>query len=147
MKKILLACAVLVVAASGFSADLPPGRWWKRPQIVNYLALSEEQQVRLEATFRRAAPLLIDAKATVDKESVALRSELDQVSPNRENVQKVAARLGAARSQLFEREVLLFVDMRAVLSDVQWNKLRTALDRMDPAFAPQRDGAGMRKQP
>ena len=30
------------------AADLPPGKWWRRPEIVQKLELTEDQQNRLD---------------------------------------------------------------------------------------------------
>jgi hypothetical protein len=61
---------------------------------------------------------------------VALRGELDQSQLNRANIQRIAAHLSEARARLFERELGMLVDMRAVLSDQQWNRMRTELDQL-----------------
>ena len=56
MKRIALAVIIFVLASSGFAqANLPPGKWWRRPEIVQILNLSEDQQNRLEAIFRAAS--------------------------------------------------------------------------------------------
>jgi hypothetical protein len=61
-------------------------------------------------------------------------------------VQRIAARLSEARGKLFEREVMMLVDMRGVLNDPQWMKMRTFLDRMqDERGRP--NGPNPQKQP
>ena len=125
----LIAIASLALTAGAF-AQLPPGKWWRRPEIINQLSLSEEQQSRLDAIFRASAPDLIDLRSEVEKQNVILRGELDQPQLNRANIQKIAAHLNEARGRLFERELSMLVDMRAVLSDQQWNRMRAELDRL-----------------
>jgi Spy/CpxP family protein refolding chaperone len=112
------------------AADLPPGKWWRRPEVVNQLGLTEEQQSRLEGIFRTAATVLIDARADVDKLQVAIGSEIDQPQLNRANLQRLANELSTARGKLFEREIMMLADMRGVLNEQQWTKLRAHLDRM-----------------
>ena len=124
-----LVIVVTLFAASMFAADLPPGKWWRRPEIVNQLALTPDQQTRLEGIFRRSASDLIDLRATVEKQNVALRGELDQPTLDREHIRAIAARLSDARTRLFERELMMLVDMRGVLTDVQWERMRTALEQ------------------
>ena len=75
-RRFAIAIAALFVASSAFAQALPPGKWWRRPEIVQSLALSDEQQDRLEGIFRASAPDLIDLKAEVDKANIALRGEL-----------------------------------------------------------------------
>ena len=136
----------LFIGSTVMAADLPPGKWWRRPDVVRMLSLTDDQQSRLEATFRGAAADLIDLKAEVDKQSVTLRGELDQPVLNRQNVQKAGSRLNEARSRLFARELMLLVDMRAVLSDEQWKRMRAELDRMGAGKQQLRPDEGFRKR-
>jgi hypothetical protein len=117
-------------ALAASAADLPPGKWWRRPEVVQRLVLTEEQQVRLDAIFRGAANGLIDSKAEIDKIMVAIRGELDQPQLNRGNLQKLAADLSDARGRLFERELMMLIDMRGALTEQQWSTLKDHLERM-----------------
>jgi Spy/CpxP family protein refolding chaperone len=139
-RRIALALVVLAIASSAFAIDVPPGKWWRRPEVVQRLGLSEEQQTRLDGIFRGAANELIDMKGEVEKANIALRAELDQPRLDRENIRRAAARLNDARARLFTRELMMLTDMRAVLTDTQWNTMRAELDRMSPRRgAPQID--------
>jgi hypothetical protein len=128
-KTFFLAIVVAAFAASAF-AQLPPGKWWRRPDIVTQLELSVDQQERLDGIFRASASDLIDLRGAVEKENIALRGELDQPQLNRANIQRIATRLNEARGHLFQRELTMLIDMRAVLTDQQWNRLRTELDQL-----------------
>ena len=125
------AFATLLFATSVMAAELPPGRWWRQPAIVQMLGLTDEQQSRLETIFRGTANDLIDLKAEVEKSNIALRGELDRPQLDRAAIRRVATRLNDARSHLFERELMMLVDMRSVLNDTQWNRLRSELDRLN----------------
>jgi Spy/CpxP family protein refolding chaperone len=127
---VLATLATLLLASGTFAQNLPPGKWWRRPEVVSSLSLSEDQQVRLDGIFAAAANDLIDARGEADKAEIALHSELEQPQINRENIRKVVTRLNEARSRKFAREVMMLVDMRAVLTDQQWTQLRSQLDRM-----------------
>lgn len=129
MRRAALFVFLCLVTTSAF-AQLPPGKWWRRPEIVQTLSLTEEQQDRLDAIFRAAANDLIDAKAEMDKGSIALRGEIDKPQLDRAAIRAITQRINQARSRRFEREVMMLVDMRAVLTDVQWNRMRAELDRM-----------------
>ncbi|HEX9500443.1 MAG TPA: periplasmic heavy metal sensor, partial [Thermoanaerobaculia bacterium] len=120
-RRILLTLATLFVAVGAF-AQLPPGKWWRRPEIVQALNLSDEQQDRLEAIFRSSAIDLIDLKAEVDKAAIALRGELDRPQLDRAAIRRMATRLSEARGRLFDRELTMLVEMRSVLTDPQWNR-------------------------
>ena len=130
MKK-TIALSIVAISLIAFALEAqttPPGKWWRRPGIANELQLTSDQQLRLDAIFRTAANDLIDTRGEVEKLGIALRGELDQPQMNKANVQRVAQRLGEARAKLFEREVMMLVEMRSVLNDDQWTRLRAALD-------------------
>jgi hypothetical protein len=135
-KRWAFAALSLLLATATLAADLPPGKWWRRPEIVQALGLSAEQQNRLETIFRGAANELIDLRGEVEKQNIALRAELDQPQLDRRNVQRIAAKLNEARGRLFERELMMLVDMRGVLSETQWNRMRAQLERMGPNVRP-----------
>jgi hypothetical protein len=134
-KTFLIAIVIAAFAASAF-AQLPPGKWWRRPDVINRLELTADQQDKLDGIFRASASDLIDLRGAVEKENIALRGELDQAQLNRTNIQHIAGRLNEARGRLFQRELAMLVDMRAVLSDQQWNRMRTELEQLKEQAAP-----------
>ena len=139
MKRIVpIALALLTLAGAAFAADLPPGKWWRRPEIVQALGLSDDQQTKLDAIFRNSASDLIDLRGAVEKQNITLRGELDQPQLNRADIQRAAAKLSEARARLFERELMMLVDMRAVLSEPQWNRMRSELESRRPLQQQQR---------
>jgi Spy/CpxP family protein refolding chaperone len=129
VKRLLLAALALVFATSVFAQNLPPGKWWRRPEIVQSLNLAEDQQNKLEAIFRTASSDLIDLRGEVEKQNIALRGDLDQSQLDRATIRRDAQRLSDARTRLFERELMMLVDMRSVLNDSQWDRMRNQLDR------------------
>ena len=138
MKKTFFLAIVLVAFAASAFAQLPPGKWWRRPDIVTQLELTADQQEKLDTIFRASAADLIDLRGAVEKENIAMRGELDQPQLNRANIQRIAARLNEARGHLFQRELAMLVDMRGVLSDQQWNRMRAELDQLKEQGGAQR---------
>lgn len=130
MKRSIIAMVVLACAAIAQGQGIPPGKWWQHPQIIRELQLSDEQRGRLDDIFRANANELIDAKADVEKLQVAIRGELDRPQIRKAELQRIASQLSAARGKLFERELMMLVDMRSVLTEAQWTKARQHLDRM-----------------
>lgn len=138
----LLVAALLLATTFAQAQQMPPGRWWRREEVVRQLALTRDQQEKLDEVFRGAADNLIDARATVDKLQVALRGELDRAQLRRAELQRLAAQLTQARGKLFEREIMMLADMRGILNEEQWTILRTHLDRR-----PDNGGNGQRPMP
>ena len=150
-RRLILVATLLAAATLAHAQQMPPGKWWQRPEIVQQLGLTNEQKDKLDDVFRGAANGLIDAKADVEKLQVALRGELDRSQIRRAEVLRIAGQLNDARGRLFERELTMLVDMRGVLTDQQWQRVRDALDAPRERPRPMnRQGpgrGGMRPQP
>ena len=119
--------APLFAAPGAGGVNLPAGKWWRRPEVIARLHLSNEQQVRLDEVSRQSAKELIDLRAAVEKKTIDLRAELDGDYLDRERIHRAAAAVSDARARLFERELMMMVDLRAVLTAEQWDQLRAAL--------------------
>lgn len=133
-RRLVFAVALFACAALAQAQQLPPGKWWRRPELIQQLQLTADQQERLDEVFRGAANELIDTKADIDKLHVAIRGELDRPQLRKGELQRLAGQLSAARGRLFERELMMLVDMRGVLDATQWEMLRQAPppDRFEP---------------
>ena len=138
-RRFLVAAAMLACAAIAQAQQMPPGKWWHRAEVVRELQLSSEQQDRLDEIFRDAASDLIDARAAIEKLQVAIRAEIDRTQPRRQELQRVATQLSDARGRLFERELMMLLDMRGVLNEQQWRRMRAHLDRMQERPREQRE--------
>jgi hypothetical protein len=144
MRKTIL--AVLILIAIGAQAQPMPGKWWRREAIAQKLELNREQQRRLDEIFQSAAEELIDQKAQVTKLELQLRGELDRPQLRRPEIQRIASQLNTARGRLFERELMMLVDMRGVLEEEQWQKLQDMeLPRLGAPGGP--GGRGGRRPP
>ena len=145
MKRLLIFALALLLPALAEAQQLPPGKWWQRPEISKRLSLTEAQRDSLEAIFRETAPQLIDLKAEAEKKALALHEQLDNTTLNREAIERAAAAASQARARLFERELMMLVDMRAVLSDEQWNQFRRAVARHRAAAHDSADAPSHRR--
>jgi Spy/CpxP family protein refolding chaperone len=130
VKRFVFALFALLIASSTLAQNMPPGKWWRKAEISNFLNLTTDQQNKLENIWLGASNELIDLRGDVEKQNIALRIELDRPQLDRRAVQAAATRLNAARGRLFERELMMLVDMRGVLSDTQWARMRAQLDRL-----------------
>jgi len=130
-RRLALAAALMLMASAALAQiNLPPGKWWRRAEVITFLNLSPEQQDRLENVFSNSANDLIDLRGEVEKQSIALRAALDRPALDREQVRAIAQRLNEARGRQFQRQLMMLVDMRGVLTDMQWNRMRAQLDRL-----------------
>ena len=141
MKRAIFALMITMMAGAALAQDVPSmprGRWWQMPQVVKQLGITAEQQGKLDAIFQASQTDLIDLKADVDKQGVELRAMLEKPQTSRKDVLATASKLSASRGKLFEREITMLFDMRAVLSEQQWSALRMAMEERRSAAQRER---------
>jgi Spy/CpxP family protein refolding chaperone len=121
-----LALALLILAASRgerVSAQMPeapPGKWWKRPRIVQLLNLSAEQQAKLEDIFSRRRREFVDLKADVDRHQIDVEELVAKKDSDPKKVSSAVDALEQARVKLRKAATMMFLEQKDVLSATQW---------------------------
>lgn len=121
----LLAGALFVLAAASMAAqaDMPEGKWWKKPRIAREIGLTDDQSRRIEDIFVRSRPKLIDLKADLEKKQFDLQTAMENNAP-RPEVEKKLDAVENARKDLQKTRVLMLLDIKNELKPDQWEKLR-----------------------
>lgn len=117
------------LAASAQMPEVPPGKWWKRPRVVESLALTPEQQEKLEATFSKNRRAFIDLKADVEKRQLDLEELLAKKGTDSKKIADATDALEQARGRLNKARTMMIVEMKATLTDEQWKKILDARDQ------------------
>lgn len=123
MKRLLLAAAIAVAAASAISAQPFDGKWWKNPSVAADLGLTPEQTAEIEKIFVRTRSKLIDLKADLEKKQLDLQVAMDDRTVDRAAVEKKIEAVETSRSSLQKTRALMLLDMKQVLKPAQWDKL------------------------
>ncbi|QNI37580.1 Spy/CpxP family protein refolding chaperone [Edaphobacter albus] len=111
----------------GMHPDLriaPPGMWWKNPDIVQKITLSQDQQKRMDDIFQQSRLQLIDLKANVEKQEVMLEPMLSANPPDTNKVLGQIDKVASARAELEKANAKMLLGIRGVLSADQWTKLQ-----------------------
>jgi protein CpxP len=102
----------------------PPGRWWMDPALVQKLALTADQQKRIDALFQQNRLKLIDLSAALEKEEAILEPLLEADRPDEAQVLAQIDRIAQARAELEKANARMLLGFRGVLSLDQWKKLQ-----------------------
>ncbi len=127
---------------------LPRGLWWKNPAVVQQIAITPEQQKKMDDILQQSRLQLIDLKANVERQEVLLRPMLDANPPDTAQVLAQVDKLAQARADLEKSNARMLLGIRTVLTPEQWTKLQAhraeAHMRMDGAngFRGRHDGQG-----
>jgi len=130
---LLLAAALgtslgLSATARSQMPEIPPGKWWKRPAVVQKLALTADQQEKLEEIFGKNRRTFVDLKADVELKQIDAE---ELMAKKDSDPKRVAAALDAseqAKAKLRKAMALMVLDMRGVLTEKQWQQILARRD-------------------
>lgn len=134
MKEIAAVLFFSALASPVAAAELPEGKWWKRPRIAAEINLTRDQAREIESAFARSRSLLIDLKADLEKKQGDLQDALEDSSIDRSAISERVEAVENARAELQKARILMVLDMRQVLRPEQWDRLV----RMQEEFRQQR---------
>ncbi len=143
----LAVLAVLLLAVSAAPAfaqlpDMPMGKWWKRPKVVERLKIKPEQQERLDEIFGKNRRAFIDLKADVDRRAVDLDELLAKKDTEPARIVAATDSLEQAKARLGKTRTLMIVEMKGVLSDEQWQRILELRDEWRKERAEEHRGGG-----
>jgi periplasmic protein CpxP/Spy len=102
----------------------PPGRWWMDPNLVQKLALTADQQKRIDMLFQQNRLKLIDLSAGLQKEEAILEPLVEADRPDEAQVLAQIDRVAQARAELEKANARMLLAFRGVLTQEQWKKLQ-----------------------
>jgi Spy/CpxP family protein refolding chaperone len=131
VRAVVLAAACAMLAGGPAAAQMPetpPGKWWKRPRVVQLLKLSPEQQEKLEEIFARNRRGFVDFKAEVEKNQIDVEELVSKKDSDPKKVSAAVDALEQSRMKLRKSMTMMFLEQRAVLTPQQWAQF---LERRD----------------
>jgi Spy/CpxP family protein refolding chaperone len=108
--------------------EAPPGKWWKRPRIVQMLNLTVEQQAKLEDIFSRRRREFVDLKADVERRQIDVEELVAKKDSDSRKVSAAVDALEQSRLKLRKAATMMFLEQKDVLSAAQWQQV---LDRRE----------------
>ena len=103
---------------------LPPGLWWKDPDLVQRLDLTPDQQKRLDDTFSQNKVTLTGIHARLDQEQMQLQPMLDTNPVDQAKTLAEIGKIADLRAELEKAVARMLLQMRAVLTQAQWTRLQ-----------------------
>ena len=112
--------AALALPAISQMPETPPGKWWKRPRVVQMLKLTPEQQDKLEEIFARNRKAFVDLKADVEKNQIDVEDLVAKKDSDPKKVSTAIDVLEQSRSKLRKSMAMMFLEQKNVLTPQQW---------------------------
>ena len=103
---------------------IPPGMWWKNPEVISRLTLTSDQQKRMDEIFRQSRIQLVDLKASLEKEQINLEPLMNVNPPDQGKALAEISRIADLRADLEKANAKMLLGLRGVLTADQWTKMQ-----------------------
>jgi Spy/CpxP family protein refolding chaperone len=104
---------------------LPPGIWWKNPDLIQKLTLTADQQKRMDDIFQQSRIQLVHIKANLEEQQILLEPMLDANPPDSTKALAQIGRIADSRAELEKANAKMLLGIREVLTPDQWTKIQT----------------------
>jgi Spy/CpxP family protein refolding chaperone len=125
---IMVILAMLAVPLAALAQDMPMGKWWHSPKVIQDLSLSREEIGKLDRAYLDNRKNMADFKAKVEKERVELEKMIEAVKLDEAGLAAQLKNLEAARSGLSQERFNFIVETRKILGIDRFKKLRIQYD-------------------
>ena len=103
----------------------PPGIWWHNPDLVQKLALTPDQQKRMDDILQQSRLQLVDLRANVEKQELLMEPMLAANPPDTNKILAQIDHTAQARAELEKAHAKMLLGIRNILTPDQWTKLQT----------------------
>ncbi|MGO8717764.1 MAG: Spy/CpxP family protein refolding chaperone [Acidobacteriaceae bacterium] len=110
------------------------GKWWKNSELVKKLGLSDSQVQQIEKAFQDHRMQLIDLRAALEKQEVAMQPLVDAERPDEAKVTAQIDKVAQARAELEKSNAKMLLAIRRILTVEQWKQLQA--QSMGPMHGP-----------
>jgi Spy/CpxP family protein refolding chaperone len=126
VKTVMIGALVLAAGSALWARDfnLPPGKWWENPTLVERLKLTDEQQGVIRDKVFDHALKMIDLKANVERRELELSDRVERSDFDPGQVRNAFQALQQARQRLESEHFELLLAIRQILSPEQWQALQ-----------------------
>jgi Spy/CpxP family protein refolding chaperone len=99
--------------------------WWHNPDLVQKLALTPDQQKRMDDILQQSRLQLVDLRANVEKQELLMEPMLAANPPDTNKILAQIDHTAQARAELEKANAKMLLGIRNVLTPDQWTKLQT----------------------
>ena len=106
------------------SISLPPGKWWKMPQVAEKLSLTKQEQGKMDIMYLEHRRQMIDLRSQVQKERLEMEQLLDSETLNAPACMEHFKKLQEAQNKVSTERFKLLVQVRELLGLDRFQKLK-----------------------
>ena len=118
----------------------PEGRWWGNPELARKLGITAGQQAKLDDVLQQHRLRLVDLHANVQKQELMLEPLVSADQPDETRILAQIDKVAEARAGLEKANARMLLEIRRVLTQEQWQKLKAERQAETPPPARGRLG-------
>ena len=118
-----LLTTALTVGLAAAQENMPGGKWWKMPAVVQRLNLNYQEISELDESYRQSRRQMIRLKADMETEQLELQSIIEDRDMNEAAALTQYAKLDKARSELGLERFRFFLKVRTIVGHERFNTL------------------------
>jgi len=103
---------------------VPPGTWWRNPDVITALTLTADQQKKLDDIFLQSRINLIHLHASLEEEQLKLEPLLDANPPDQVKSLAEISKIADLRADVEKADAKMLLSLRSVLTADQWTKMQ-----------------------
>lgn len=143
MKKFIFVILVLPIFISNAFAqmDLPEGKWWKHPEVVDKIKLSDEQIEKIEKISNESMKKIIAQEAQFKIARLDLESLIDHIDQEKMDIEALEKQIDLVnnyRNNLEKERILMLARIRNILSKEAIQKLKGLRGKIRKRFREHR---------
>lgn len=102
----------------------PEGRWWGNPEMAQKIGLSADQIKKMDDILQQHRLRLVDLHASVEKQELIMEPLVSADQPDETKLLAQIDKVAQARADLEKENARMLLDIRRVLTQDQWQKLK-----------------------
>ena len=120
----ILLSALLVVPNLADAQDMPAGKWWYNPKVVEALHLTKPEVRQIDRLYAQNRKELIRLKGNVQNEQLELDNLLGSKNTDDAAVKKQFRRLEKARAELSDARLQFVLGVRDIIGHDRFQQLK-----------------------
>ena len=120
---IVIVLSIVLISAAADAQKAPSGRWWRSPQVVKQLKLTNGEIQRLEKAYNQSRRSIIKQKGRVEAEQFELQTMVENRNADATSIKAQHRKLENARSDLAASKFNFVVEARKIIGHDRFQKL------------------------
>ena len=106
--------------------DIPAGKWWYNPKVVQNLNLTQSEIRQLDQLYVDSYRRLIELKNAVEREQFELDTLVSKKTVDDAKVREQFKRLESARTDLADERLRFVIGVREIIGANRFQQLKTS---------------------